>query len=205
MRRRLSYSNVIATLALFVALGGTSYAAMTITSKDVRDNSLRSVDIRNNSLRSVDIKNGSLKAKDFAVGQIPAGSMWSFRGDVAEGSSSPATMPAIPGLGTTSATCTSAGAAELSVRNTSAGVGFQYVVTVTTAAGSTSSSDAVIPGGVATIAVPPSAQVVWQLGPVPAGAQGPVTTVVASNQVSGEGGATVCGVSATAFFQSSAD
>jgi hypothetical protein len=210
MRRALSYANVMATLAVFVALGGTGYAAITITGKDVRDNSLTgadvrrnslgSSDVRNNSLKSADVQNGSLQAKDFAAGEAPAGSMWSYRGDLTEGSGA-AAMPAIAGLGTASATCTSAGAAQLSVKNTSAGVGFQYVVTVTTAAGSTSSSDAVIPGGVATIAVPPSAQAVWQVGPVPAGAAGPVATIVASNQVSGEEGTTVCGVSATAFSQ----
>jgi hypothetical protein len=210
MRRALSYSNVMATLAVFVALGGSSYAAITITGKhvrdnsltgaDVRNNSLKSADVRDNSLRSADVKNGSLQAKDFAVGEIPAGSMWSYRGDV-PGGPNPVTMPDIPGLGTTSATCTSAGAAQLSVKNSSAGAGFQYVVTLTTPEGSKSSVDGIFPGAVATIAVPPSAQVVWQLSPVPAGTPGPVVTVVASNQVSVEGPAPVCSVSATAFFQ----
>ena len=210
MRRALSYSNVMATLAVFVALGGSSYAAITITGKDVRDNSLtgadvrdnslKSADVRNNSLRSADVKNGSLRAKDFAVGQVPGGSMWSFRGDVPEGSSA-VTMPDIPGLGTPSVTCTSAGVAQLSVENASTGAGFQYVVTLTTGEGSKSSADAISPGAVATIAVPSSAQASWQIGPVPAGTSGPVATIVASNLVAGEGGTTVCGVSATAFFQ----
>jgi hypothetical protein len=111
MRRALSYSDVMATLAVFLALGGSSYAAITITRKHVRDNSLKSADVRDNSLRSADVKNGSLQAKDFAVGEIPAGSMWSYRGDV-PGGPNPVTMPDIPGLGTTSATCTSAGAAH---------------------------------------------------------------------------------------------
>ena len=33
-RKRLSYSNVTATAALFIALGGTSYAVMTVDSGD---------------------------------------------------------------------------------------------------------------------------------------------------------------------------
>ena len=51
--RRISYANVTSTLALCFALAGTSYAAVTITGKDV--------------------KNASLKGKDFAPGQLPAG------------------------------------------------------------------------------------------------------------------------------------
>ena len=37
---RPNYSNVISTVALFVALGGTSYAALTVTGKNVRNSSL---------------------------------------------------------------------------------------------------------------------------------------------------------------------
>jgi hypothetical protein len=55
----------MATVAMFVALGGSSYAALKVGSKDVRDNSLRSRDIRNNSVTSRDIRNGSLTAEDF--------------------------------------------------------------------------------------------------------------------------------------------
>lgn len=47
LRTRLSYANVVATLALFIALGGSAYAigAGTIGSREVRDNSLRPRDI----------------------------------------------------------------------------------------------------------------------------------------------------------------
>ena len=70
---RLTYANVVATLALFVALSGTSYAALKITSRDVRDGSLRGRDIRAGSLKSKQVKDGSLLARDFKAGQLPAG------------------------------------------------------------------------------------------------------------------------------------
>jgi hypothetical protein len=54
---------VVAYLALFVALGGTGYAAAKIGSAQ----------IANNSIKSVDVKNRSLLAKDFKPGQLPAG------------------------------------------------------------------------------------------------------------------------------------
>jgi hypothetical protein len=37
LRARLTYANVIAPLALFIALGGTSWAAVKITGKNVKD------------------------------------------------------------------------------------------------------------------------------------------------------------------------
>ena len=89
LRSRLTYANVIATIALFVALGGSSYAAIKITGRnvpkdaltgadiknltgrDVRNNSLTGADVKN--LKSADVKNGGLLAEDFAPGQLPRG------------------------------------------------------------------------------------------------------------------------------------
>ena len=71
--RRPSYSNVMATAAMFIALGGTSYAAVKITGAEVRDGSLTGRDVRNSSLSGRDVRNGSLRAADIARGQIPSG------------------------------------------------------------------------------------------------------------------------------------
>jgi hypothetical protein len=64
VRRHASYSNIVATLALFVALGGTSYGVLHITSEDVANNSLRSVDVRNNTIRGRDVRDQTLRARD---------------------------------------------------------------------------------------------------------------------------------------------
>jgi hypothetical protein len=61
---RPSYANVVSSLALFVALGGTSYAAVTVTGREVRDGSLTGRDIRNGSITSADVQNGSLRSGD---------------------------------------------------------------------------------------------------------------------------------------------
>ena len=47
---RLTYSNVTATLALFIALGGSSYAAVKITGRDVANRSLTGKDIKKRSV-----------------------------------------------------------------------------------------------------------------------------------------------------------
>ena len=73
LRQRATYANVTATLALFVALGGTSYAALTITGKNVKDGTLTGADVADRSLTTRDVKNSSLLARDFKLGQLPAG------------------------------------------------------------------------------------------------------------------------------------
>jgi hypothetical protein len=60
LRGRLSYANVVATLALFIALGGSSYAALTVTGKQVRNGSLTGKDLKRNSLSGRQIREGRL-------------------------------------------------------------------------------------------------------------------------------------------------
>ncbi|MEA2410352.1 MAG: hypothetical protein QOC77_913 [Thermoleophilaceae bacterium] len=68
IRPRLTYANVIATLALFLALGGGAYAAFKLP-KD----SVGSKQIKANAVNSSKVKDRSLLAGDFKAGQIPAG------------------------------------------------------------------------------------------------------------------------------------
>jgi len=56
---------VVAYLALFVALGGTSaYAANTIFSADIVDGEVKSADIGNNEIGSADVKDNSINTFD---------------------------------------------------------------------------------------------------------------------------------------------
>ncbi len=65
MRTRLSYSNLMATVAVFIALGGSSYAAVKVTGKDVKNGTLTGADVKNDSLTGGDVRNGSLRPSDF--------------------------------------------------------------------------------------------------------------------------------------------
>jgi hypothetical protein len=67
-RKHLSFANVVSMLALFVALGGVSYAALKLPK-----NSVGSKQIKANAVKSGKVKNGSLQAADFGAGQIPPG------------------------------------------------------------------------------------------------------------------------------------
>jgi len=56
-RRRPTPALILACLALFVALGGTSYAVATgsIGSSQIRDGSVRSIDVKDHGLRGLDL------------------------------------------------------------------------------------------------------------------------------------------------------
>lgn len=60
LHERLTYANVVATLALFVALGGSSYAALTITGREVKNGSLTARDLKRNALGGGRIKESKL-------------------------------------------------------------------------------------------------------------------------------------------------
>jgi hypothetical protein len=78
LRGHLTYANVLATLALFIALGGSSYAALTLTNNVVRSKHIKNGEVKNGDLgagavTAPKVKNGSLRAEDFGPGQLPAG------------------------------------------------------------------------------------------------------------------------------------
>jgi len=66
--KRLTYANVTATLALFVALSGGAYAAVKLPA-----NSVGAVQLKDNAVNSAKVLDGSLMGTDFQPGQLPAG------------------------------------------------------------------------------------------------------------------------------------
>ena len=68
----------VALLALFLAIGGTSYAAVnlptnSVATKQIKNGQVKAADIGKSSITSPKVKDGSLLARDFAFGQLPAG------------------------------------------------------------------------------------------------------------------------------------
>lgn len=60
LRDRLTYANVMATLAVFVALGGSSFAVSKIGGNDIRKHSLTGAHFKRNSIGGPAIKERSL-------------------------------------------------------------------------------------------------------------------------------------------------
>ncbi|MCW2953230.1 MAG: hypothetical protein JWQ48_2400 [Conexibacter sp.] len=74
----LTYANAIATIAVFVAMGGTSYAAArlgrdSVKGPNIAKNAVTSSKIAKNAVTSDKVKDGALLARDFKRGQLPAG------------------------------------------------------------------------------------------------------------------------------------
>jgi hypothetical protein len=63
LRQRLTYANVAATTALVLALGGTSYAALSLPR-----NSVGTEQIRSRAIKSRHVDNGSLRLADLGPG-----------------------------------------------------------------------------------------------------------------------------------------
>ena len=68
LRNSMSYANVMATIAVFLALGGGAYAALRLPK-----NSVGTRQIKDGAVNSAKVKNGSLLMTDFKLGQLPAG------------------------------------------------------------------------------------------------------------------------------------
>jgi hypothetical protein len=77
--RRPSHGTVVAYLALFVALGGTAYAANEWTGRNIVNGSIKRVDLGANSVNGNKVANNSLKGADIlesSLGTVPkAGSV----------------------------------------------------------------------------------------------------------------------------------
>jgi hypothetical protein len=66
---------LVACLALFLAIGGVGYAAATINSAAIVDNTIRSKDVRNENLRGKDVKPNTLTGADVnenSLGKVPS-------------------------------------------------------------------------------------------------------------------------------------
>ncbi len=73
----LTYSNVMATIAVFIAMGGGAYALTlpknSVGANQIKKNAVGSSEIKRGAVHSADVANGSLLSGDFKAGQLPAG------------------------------------------------------------------------------------------------------------------------------------
>lgn len=74
MRPRLTYANVVASLALFVALGGSAWALAreSVGSREIINGSVRSVELENDDVRGVDIERDAVSGSDVSDESLTA-------------------------------------------------------------------------------------------------------------------------------------
>jgi hypothetical protein len=76
--RKPSPAMAVACISLFIGLGGTSFAAVTLAknsvlSKHIKNGQVKTADLGTNAVNSAKVGDGSLLAQDFAAGQLPPG------------------------------------------------------------------------------------------------------------------------------------
>lgn len=71
IRNRLTYANVAATIAVFVALGGTSYALTlprdSIGSRELRSRSVGAAELKTGAVTSRDLRDRSIRVRDLSL------------------------------------------------------------------------------------------------------------------------------------------
>ena len=72
VKGRLTFANVMSCAAVFMALGGTSYAAMQIGTANIENGAVTAPKIARNAVGSAQVADHSLTAQDFAGG-LPSG------------------------------------------------------------------------------------------------------------------------------------
>jgi hypothetical protein len=74
VRGRISSAHLIALAALFVALGGSAFAAATIGTSDIKNGAVTKNKLHNNAVTGKKVKKNSLSGKDIdekTLGQVP--------------------------------------------------------------------------------------------------------------------------------------
>lgn len=101
-RPQISYANVVATLALFVALGGTAVATGALDGKSIRKGSITGKQIKAKSVPGTDLRPDSVRGRQIlerTVGKVPRAGYAD-----AAGSATTSEQAAIAGFATTSGT-----------------------------------------------------------------------------------------------------
>jgi len=75
LRQRLTYANVMSTLAVFIALGGSSYAAVKINGANLKNRSISAGKVKRNTLTGREIRESRL-------GRVPRAATADRLGDV---------------------------------------------------------------------------------------------------------------------------
>ena len=77
LAEHLSYANVMATIAVFIAVGGGAYAATlakdSVGSKQIKAKAVKKSELADDAVNSAKVADESLRGEDFAPGQGPPG------------------------------------------------------------------------------------------------------------------------------------
>ncbi|MGN6587100.1 MAG: hypothetical protein ACTHKT_06440 [Solirubrobacterales bacterium] len=75
IRKRLTYANVMSSIAIFLVLGGAAFAAVklpknSVGTKQLKNNAVTTAKIKNNAVNGAKVKDGSLTGADLNLGSL---------------------------------------------------------------------------------------------------------------------------------------
>jgi hypothetical protein len=126
VRTRLTYANVTATLALFIALGGTTYAAASLPRHSVGSVQLRAGAVTTSKLHSGAVRSAQIRDRSISLTDISTSARTALRG--AQG---PAGAPGAPATSDRAAIASSGVMAAGNARGASHVAGNEYTVQFT--------------------------------------------------------------------------
>lgn len=118
--RHLSFSNVIAMIALFVALGGAAYAGTKINGSSIKNGSIGGGKLKNETITANKLKKGTVTAAQIAPGTLTGSQI--VPGSITSSSINESTLGTVPSAqnATTAGTATKAKSATTATTATSA-------------------------------------------------------------------------------------
>src|SRR4051812_20197789 len=78
LRQRMTYANVMSTLAVFIALGGSSYAAVRINGSNIKNRSIAAAKLKRNAITGREVRESRL-------GRVPRAATADRVGDMSAG------------------------------------------------------------------------------------------------------------------------
>lgn len=96
LRTHLSYANVMATVAVFIALGGTSYAATQLARNSVGATQIRAKAVGSSELKSRAVTSSKIRSRSVTLSKMSDGARNALRGAVGPAGPQGAAGPAGP-------------------------------------------------------------------------------------------------------------
>ena len=162
-RLHVTYANVTATVALFVALGGTSYAVTQLPRNSVGAQQIRSGAVRATEIKSSAVRSRAIANRSVALGDLSLATRRSLRGQPGQtgpqGPAGPAGMPLAAAVNSGGGVARGTGVATSDHRGGSGVYEIRFTRDVSGCFAVASLSD--VPGG--DVAVPQSGEVVTSI------------------------------------------
>jgi hypothetical protein len=127
LKTHVSYANVMATIAVFIALGGTSYAATKLARNSVGSTQIRSKSVGSSELKNRAVTSSKIRSRSITASKLSSSARTTLRGATGPAGPQGAAGPAGPS-GATYRAAVNSGAGVRAGTGTAEGIDGSYLV-----------------------------------------------------------------------------